>query len=248
MPFGQATIRAVAFDYGNTLVTFSHEAVQHQHTALSQVLARHFGSVDIERLNSIRAADRMQPYETGYIENELPVITANLVRQLYGVEPAPALLDELLRARYQSFLEAIRLPDGVKPILARLAHNYDLGLLSNYPDGEAVRESMRRIGIADLFEAAVVSGDVGYCKPHPAPFEELVRRLGVPPDTIVFVGDNWLADIQGAKQQGMFAVLFSQFAPIDHFEPRAGDLEPDHSVGNLDELADLLLDSGVRRA
>ena len=86
----------------------------------------------------------------------------------------------------------------------------------------------------------VVSGDVGYVKPHPRPFETAIKMLDLPPNEIVFVGDNWLADIQGAKRAGMQAIWSRQFATPEKFEPKPGDIEPNAQIDHLTELETLL--------
>jgi putative hydrolase of the HAD superfamily len=109
-------------------------------------------------------------------------------------------------------------------------------VLSNYPDGNAVRDSMAALGIIELFDTVVVSGDLGVCKPDPRPFAAVTEELGVAPDRILFVGDNWLADIQGAKRYGMRAALTTEYAPAENFRPEPGDAEPDLTIASLAEL------------
>ncbi len=241
MTFDRSNLSTIVFDYGNTLVQFSHEAVRMQHSALAEVLIRHYGEVDLQRLYEIRAADRMQPYERGYRENKLPELCDDLVRELHGVRPTDEALSDLLRARFESFIEALELPPGVGEVLGLLAGSFALGVISNYPDGAAVRTSMSRIGILNRFEHIVVSGDVGYCKPHRAPFDEMISRLELAPSEILMVGDNWLADIQGAKRVGMKAALTTEYSPIDEFQRAEGDYEPDLVIASLRELPGLLL-------
>ena len=54
--------------------------------------------------------------------------------------------------------------------------------------------------------AALVGGDTTpHTKPHPAPLLEAARRLGVPPQACVYVGDD-LRDIQAGRAAGMGAV------------------------------------------
>jgi len=49
----------------------------------------------------------------------------------------------------------------------------------------------------------VVSGQLGYRKPHPRVFLELLAQLGTPKEQTAFVGDNLEADIHGAHQMGI---------------------------------------------
>lgn len=49
--------------------------------------------------------------------------------------------------------------------------------------------------------------DVGWRKPHWAPFEEALSRLGVSASQAVFVGDDSVWDVEGARDVGMEPVL-----------------------------------------
>ena len=129
--------------------------------------------------------------------------------------------------------------------MERLRSHYRLGLLSNYPSGGTIRESLRNLGIAHLFESVVVSGDVGYIKPHPKPFEIILEQLALSPHQTVMVGDSWLADIEGAKRIGMQAILLTQYAPHGQACQSAGDHQPDVSISCLTALETLLLRRGI---
>jgi HAD superfamily hydrolase (TIGR01509 family) len=58
----------------------------------------------------------------------------------------------------------------------------------------------------ELFEAIVISGDVGMHKPEPAIYMLGAERLGLRPEECVFV-DDLRENCQGAEEVGMTAVL-----------------------------------------
>lgn len=60
--------------------------------------------------------------------------------------------------------------------------------------------------IAELFDTAVISGDVGLHKPQPEIFLLACERLGVAPENCVFV-DDLRENCAGAEAVGMTAVL-----------------------------------------
>ena len=233
-------LRAVIFDYGNTLIEFTHEHLYHCDNALGSVLERWYGTVDYDRLTEIRNHNRVAPYRGEYKENHLPTITADLVSALYGHPPSESLLKELLEVRFQTFISIVKAPDYLHDFLTFMAGDYRLGLLSNYPCGNAIRASMRRIGIDHYFHDTVVSADVGHVKPHPLPFSTMVDKLDVQADECLFVGDNWFGDIQGAKRAGMLAAYTIQFETPEKFDPRPGDYQPDLTLRHLADLAGLL--------
>ena len=55
----------------------------------------------------------------------------------------------------------------------------------------------------NFFDTLIISGELGYCKPHPSVFRRLIEQLGVKKDQILFVGDDPVPDITGALQAGI---------------------------------------------
>jgi putative hydrolase of the HAD superfamily len=83
----------------------------------------------------------------------------------------------------------------------------------------------------------VVSGDLGVVKPHAAPFRRALEELGCRAEDAVHVGDNWLADIQGAKRLGIGAVWMRRWDAPEGFTPDPGDHAADAEIRHLEELA-----------
>lgn len=238
-PFDRTQIRAVVFDYGNTLAEFGQDKVRTYDRALVAVLTGLYGPPDVAALHAVRDRDRLAPYAgdpPAYRENDIHDITANLVRQLYGVDPSDDDVAAVVQVRFDAIVEIIEVADGVAGLLGRLGEGRRLGLLSNYPDGAAIRASLAKEELDAFFDAVVVSGDLGFVKPHPVTFETIARGLGVAHDEILMVGDNWLADIQGAKRAGMWAAHVVQWVPHEEFERKPDDFEPDLVLGELAEL------------
>jgi putative hydrolase of the HAD superfamily len=229
-------LKAVVFDYGNTLIEFAEQQIRRCDLALAEALEALYGPVHHERLTAIRNADRRAPYQGDFRENDLAQITAALVRALYDVDCESDALERLLNVRHDSLVESIRAEAHVIELIEQLRARYKVGLLSNYPCGKAIRASLKRERLDGCFDAVVVSADVGHVKPHELPFRTVLGQLGVEPHEAVYIGDNWLADIQGAKRVGMRAVLTRQYDTPEKFDPQPGDHQPDAVIGHLREL------------
>lgn len=87
-------------------------------------------------------------------------------------------------------------PD-VRPALERLAVRYTLATFSN---GNA---DLERIGLAPLFSVSLNAERVGVAKPHPAAFAAVARELDCQPAAMLYVGDDPLADVAGARGAGL---------------------------------------------
>ncbi len=236
-------IKAVVFDYGNTLIEFSVRQALACDARLSDALSGMFGPHDATVLRRIREADRIAPYAGDppeYRENDMAVITRRAVVQLYGRPPSSAELQRLLRARFDAFVEVVAADPETVPVLERLAPHFRLALLSNYPDAAAIRESLHRTALDRFLDPVIVSADLGRVKPHPLPFARMQETLGLPPDAILYVGDNWLADVQGARRAGWRSVWVTRWTPSEVMPTRPDDLQPDASIPSLRELSALL--------
>jgi putative hydrolase of the HAD superfamily len=94
----------------------------------------------------------------------------------------------------------------VKEILGDLkAAGLVLGLLSDFP----AERKLGYLGLDGYWDTVICSEQVNRLKPDPAPFLELARRMALPPEQILYVGNSVPYDIVGAKQQGMKAALVS---------------------------------------
>ena len=79
------------------------------------------------------------------------------------------------------------------------------------------RNKIETMGLTPLFDAIVLSGEVGVHKPDRRVFDLAVRRLGVANEECIFVGDNPDADIVGALNAGMEAVWIDVWDDGDRF-------------------------------
>ena len=90
-------------------------------------------------------------------------------------------------------------------VLRALRGRVRLGMLTNGAS-DLQRDKERNAGLVPLFDAIVVSGDVGVGKPDARVFHALCDRLGVAPARCVMVGDNPERDVAGAHGVGAKAL------------------------------------------
>jgi REG-2-like HAD superfamily hydrolase len=83
-----------------------------------------------------------------------------------------------------------------------------LGVISNWLWGGP--ELIHDLDLARHFEALVISARVGYQKPHPRIFERALELLSVTPERALHVGDNYQADVLGARRVGIQPVLIDR--------------------------------------
>ncbi|MFB6090585.1 MAG: HAD family hydrolase [Halobellus sp.] len=93
----------------------------------------------------------------------------------------------------------------IEPFLQRLRTEYRVGLLTNGPR-LAQRDKLTTLGWSDLFDAALVTGELDAGKPDPAAFGALLDALGTEPGETAYVGDDVEADVAGAAEAGLVPV------------------------------------------
>jgi putative hydrolase of the HAD superfamily len=125
--------------------------------------------------------------------------------------------------------------DDTIPALAALKKKgYYLGVLSNLRRDMA--HMCSNLGMAPYLDFCINSEEAGAEKPYPELFLAALERVSATPEETVHVGDQYRADVLGARGVGMHAVL------ID----RGGwqqDIKDCARIAGLDELGALLEDA-----
>ena len=93
--------------------------------------------------------------------------------------------------------------EGATGVLERLARRWPLAVLSN-ADNDFLMPVISRHHWT--FEAVVSSESAMAYKPDPRIFQFLCRRVGVPAERVLYIGDSPYDDVHGAKLVGMQTV------------------------------------------
>jgi len=212
----------VFFDIGGTLLNFNIEPSQ----LFSRILKDHGLAVEPGALyRTMRAVEADMPAPLGTAaQSEAAYWRAFDLRILerLGVNPTREVLDEVSR-RFQSELTLEPFAESLKVLEAVRARGLPLGVISNASHG--ILGDIKRTGLAPFFKHVVYSQAVGAAKPDPAIFREALARFGVAPPKAWHVGDNPVADVEGARGVGIHPVLVDrggQHAGLD--VPRVADL------------------------
>lgn len=111
----------------------------------------------------------------------------------------------------QRFADAWHVFEDVVPTLEALsARGLRLGVISNWD--ERLRPLLERLRLAKHFEVIVVSREAGCSKPSGAIFKRAARKLELPTEAILHVGDDRSMDVRGARAAGLSALLLKRGA------------------------------------
>jgi putative hydrolase of the HAD superfamily len=225
-----ASLKAVLFDAGNTLLFLDHDR-------MAAAVAAALGvPLDPARLagaagDAARAAER-----TLGVDRDRARIYLEALFTGAGVPAArmDEVRDCLQRLHSENHLWC-RLAAGTREALDRLrAAGLRLGVVSN-SDGR-VEEALIAAGLRECFDVVLDSALVGVEKPDPTIFRAALGALGVVPVEALYVGDLYDVDVAGARAAGMEAALLV---------PDAKGTGPDcRRFASLTALADHLLNGG----
>jgi FMN phosphatase YigB (HAD superfamily) len=216
-------LKAVLFDWGNTLVDYPLADEGSQIAFIDAFLLRYCGShgappsspgdwgLALKKLNEERSDHGVVPFASR-VPYALPFLHGFDTQALEN-----ALCEEV-------FARAVCFEDSLPAIESLLECGFVVGIVTNLPWGLApalwASEFVRHLGDLSKRLPIVCCGDTGFRKPHRAPFLRCLEMLGQRPRNALMVGDSIASDIQGARGVGIQAIR----------------VRGEHSVGGTDAL------------
>lgn len=198
-------IKCITFDLDDTLWAVD-PVVQQANLSLMQWLQQNaplfthrFELADLAQLR--REALQAKPEISHSVTLIRRQVLENGLRQAgYSDSEIPALVD----AAFEVFLDARQQVSFFEHALAMIdelkQRGFLMGALSN---GNA---DIHRTGLGDHFDFQFNADGVGTEKPHPLMFERMLAHTGLKPQQVIHIGDNPVADIEGAHNAGVWSI------------------------------------------
>jgi len=222
------SIRAIGFDLFNTLVMAEPETLARAFSRMQENLEKNGFCPEAESFKKAYYHAAMvfikQAREDGRETHNRFWISAALATFGYHVPPDDPRITETVDAYFSTFYDSCYCVPGARSMLERLKDQYQLGLLSNFTHWPAALEIINRLGLAPFFEVRLISGQVGYRKPHGEVFRRLTDGFCAPIDEIMYVGDDVDADVNGALASGIQPVWFTYV--LDNKPPIPAHMAP----------------------
>ena len=225
---GKAKIKAILFDLDNTLIDFLKMKTLSCEEAISAMIG---AGLRMEKKKAMKLLFRL--YDKHGIEYH--EIFQEFLKKTQGRIDWKILSEGIVAYRRikTSFLEPY--PRVVPTLIELRKRGLKLGIVSDAPKLNAWLR-LASMGLTEFFDFVITKDDVeGRKKPDMLPFQAAIRKLGVRPEEIVFVGDNPERDILGAKAAGMVTVL----AKYGEWKKGKG-IRADHEIRDVSELPGLL--------
>jgi HAD superfamily hydrolase (TIGR01509 family) len=237
------TLRAVAFDYGDTLgdLRVAEQKLLETYVEIRRMLEEqaHRDLPEAPDLIQNVTVWVMGQVGASYARHELEELDVlELFQQALsalGLDVPREMVQQIHELEYRAVVSTRTVPPENLQALAELrSRGLKLGLVSNAHFLPALMiEDFERLGLVEHMDVIVTSSQLGLRKPHPAIFERLLAELDVSPGEAMFVGDKVREDVVGPKEVGMRAVLTHQFRQ-EGFED--AEFQPDIVIESLPEL------------
>jgi putative hydrolase of the HAD superfamily len=118
-------------------------------------------------------------------------------------------------------------PDDVRRALPQLQQaGYSMAVISNRE--KPFKDILISHGLSGFFPYSLAAGEVDIYKPEPGVFEHALQQLNLTAPETVYVGDNYYADVIGARRAGLEPILYDP-----HFIFPNADCTTIHSFDEL---------------
>ena len=222
-------VKAIGFDLFNTLIAAEPGGVDRAMARIIENLKENGFPLEEETFKTTyrRAAVHYikEARRDGKETHNRYWISASLAELGYDLTPEDPRIASAVEAYFSAFYDFCHLIPGTIAMLQELGKRYPLGLLSNFTHAPAARGLMDHLGLTPFFEVILISGDLGYRKPHPFVFQQLIEALDVPRGQILFIGDDLEPDIRGAREAGLQPV-WTTYVRENHAPPFPGSVTP----------------------
>lgn len=120
--------------------------------------------------------------------------------------------EEVAKEIYDEFNEHTRwrlFPEVIDLLKELKRRSLILGVVSDW-GARLASHVLIPLGLSRFFDFMVVSAAIGAAKPGNHIFETALQRAGVPPAKVMHIGDNYVADVLGARAAGITPVLLDR--------------------------------------
>ena len=204
----------VYFDLDDTLLDHSHA----ERKALADVRDRYlevFGTLSVDELQAQYQAINA-PLWRRYAEGEIDKQTlkdrrfAALLAEVGAPHANPALVRRYYMRRYGHHW---RFVPGAQAAYETVAEQGPVGVLTNgFAEVQAEKFDTFPV-LEERAEAVVVCEEIGALKPAPEAFARATERAGVEPDDVLYVGDSYRSDVEGAQRAGWRVAWYAPEGP-----------------------------------
>lgn len=149
------------------------------------------------------------------VKRQLPYVAAGHNRLLYYQKALEILRYrvissalELEEVYWNYLLEHMKLNEGVEELLKFVkGKGWKIGICTDLTAQIQLRK-IRKLGLDKWLDCLVTSEEAGIEKPNLEMFQLSLRKMGLESKDVLYVGDSYCRDVEGARSAGMNAVWY----------------------------------------
>lgn len=200
-------IKAIGFDLFNTLIYANPHTLEESLQRLVISLARDRIEPEPESFKAAHenaAAEYIKQARLSGKETHNRFWIGKALQDCgFSIHPDDPIIARAVESYFSAFIDNCNLIPGTLEMLGILKPHYRLGLLSNFTHASAALDIIDTLNLRPFFQTLLISGELGWRKPHPHVFNELKRKMGFDGENMIYIGDDPEPDIMGAKNAGL---------------------------------------------
>ncbi len=130
--------------------------------------------------------------------------------EVMKLQVSPQIIDNLSVKYIQCLPNYNHLLEDTLEVLEYLSPKYQLHIITNGFE-EIQQNKLNNSRIAPYFTTVTTSEEAGVKKPHLQIFQRAMKKSNALPEKSIMIGDNFEADVVGAKNAGMHSLFFDYY-------------------------------------
>jgi putative hydrolase of the HAD superfamily len=196
-----------------------------------------FTAAHIPLMLAFRKTRTVMHDETAEAGNSFYRKQAAVLAGILKIDPvyAETIIEEKIYENWTGLFRKIKpYPHVGETLYALKDAGYKLGALSDFP----IKKKLVHMGLAGCWDAEISSESAGALKPAAAGFLALAEKLETPPGNILYVGNSYRFDVEGAAAAGMKTAL--RLHPL-HKNRHFSGIRPDMIFSSFREFRQIIL-------
>jgi putative hydrolase of the HAD superfamily len=202
----EPSVKAVLLDLGGTLVSM---------TEIPKIYRRILGAHGIMRsMEEISHAQKevekqLDIQELAVLFEEYWIRWNLLILRRLGIKENAEALARTIADRWWDYADVMLYPDVEETLQKLRVMGLKIGIVTNGLKSD-YRQILEKVGLLDFFDVKVGIDKVGKMKPDRDIFLYALNELEISPSETLFVGDEMIADYEGAKKAGLIPLLIDR--------------------------------------
>ncbi|MGD0328189.1 MAG: HAD-IA family hydrolase [Minisyncoccia bacterium] len=184
-------IKAIVFDFGGVIELYENEGALKSTAKLLGVPHDEFKNVY---------------FQHNHLANVMNLDWYEMFRKVLSVFNVSTEKENEIISMVRAHHSEGKINTGLIALFPKLRQlGLKIGILSNATS--ELREKLNLNGIAELVDVIVISGEIGFQKPHKEAFQVLFEKLDLQPEEVIFIDDS-SRSLEKASEIGYVSVLF----------------------------------------